>query len=169
MAWSAPLTVHQLLQRVIDHRLTWPDSAIWPIQPRGVYLVSEHPWAFYPNPNLMSTPRDPLVRYVGKSDAKTPQFAARFGQLVIGLAGYGDRTWIGHQGAYNLLEYVSWENPIINPLNFYVAWRTDYVCPSCAEIGLYGWFRCSLKQKRPRRCASHNPSYHMTATLELEH
>jgi len=168
MTWTFPLTVRQHLEQVITHRLTWPNPNIWPLQPRGVYLISEREWDSYPNPALIGTCRDPLVRYVGKSDARTPQFAARVGQLLIGLAGYGDKTWIGHQGAYNLLEYVGWQNPSKDPLDFYVAWCTDYVCPGCAEIELYRLFKSTLKQTRPKKCTSTHPPYHMTAALELE-
>jgi hypothetical protein len=93
-----------------------------------------------PEPQLGRTSQDSLVRYVGKSAARdSPQFAYRFGLLLIGLAGYGDQTWIA-QNAYDLLSYVGWENPIINPLDFYCAWRTDYQCPSCAEVQLYSFF-----------------------------
>src|ERR1700730_17148532 len=74
-----------------------------------------------------------------------PPSRFRFVLLLIGLAGYGDQTWIA-QNAYDLLSYVGWENPIINPLDFYCAWRTDYQCPSCAEVQLYSFFCRTVKQ-----------------------
>jgi hypothetical protein len=146
----------------------WPNTNIWPPQSaKGVYIVTERLWNGhpYPNLNLVGTPHDPLVRYIGKSDARTPQFAYRFGLLLIGLAGYGDQTWIA-QNAYDLLSYVGWQNPIINPLDFYCAWRTDYQCPTCAEVQLYSFFSRTAKQGVPKRCSSHVPPYPMTPDTE---
>jgi hypothetical protein len=149
MPWSTPLKVRNHLLPAIDQRLTWPNTSIWPPQAsRGVYIVTERLWNgyAYPNPNLVGPPKIRSSAMLGRAlHGIPPQFAYRFGLLLIGLAGYGDQTWIA-QNAYDLLSYVGWENPIMNPLDFYCTWRTDYQCPSCAEVQLYSFFCRTVKQ-----------------------
>ena len=130
LSWVGPSRLRDLLENCMAPDYPWPGEV------PGIYFVSERAWHGVPIQEC-----GPL--WVGK----TSVLLRRMGELLSDMLGFfGNRTG-RNPGGWKVWYHC--EKQGLHPLDLFIAWTVDPVCPSCEERVVDRLLRPILNDRRP--------------------
>lgn len=141
MQWEGPFTIGDLLEECLASGRNWP-----PERP-GVYVVTQRHWAGEPN-------WESVILYVGGITGRSNRFITRIGDLIADMHGFFGKDTGHHSGGRKLYRWCV-ENQV-HPSSLYIAWKTDFPCPRCAEYEVWKELKPQLNAIAPPKCRIHS-------------